>query len=169
MASSNFISATYSFGVQSMCSSLRTAGHPSKESFEPEIQACLQSFQRRHGGSFTLLVSRVNQKQESREVAITASKFISRSKESRLHNKHTLHHFAALGGLRENKRKGLEQELQPQNYTVHWPQTHTYLELCRLICEALHEYIVAYTMLKQQVSNTSACSGKQSCETKIRA
>lgn len=158
LASSNFISATYSFGVQSMCSSLTTDGHPSKESFEPGIQACLQSFQRRHGGPFTPLVSKVNQKQESREVAITASKFISRSKESRLHNKHTLQHFAALEGLRKNKRKGLEQELQPQNHTVHLPWTHTYLQLCRVICEALHEYIVAYTMLIQQVSNTSACT-----------
>lgn len=48
----------------------------------------------------------MNQKQGSGEAAITASKIISRSKESTVQNKHTLYFFASLGLLRKSKRQG---------------------------------------------------------------
>lgn len=106
LISSDFSSATYSFGAQSTSSCVTTAGHLRKEGFKCELPACLQSSQRCRGGSFTSLVSKVNQKQGRGEVTIRASKFISRSKESAVQNKHTSHFFVALGGLRKNKRQG---------------------------------------------------------------
>lgn len=147
LVSSDFISATYSFGAQSTSSCVTTAGHLCKESFELELQACLQSSQRCHGGSFTSLVSRVNQKRGSGEVAITASKFISRSKERTVQNKHTLHFFAALGGLRKNKRQGWSKSYSHRITHYTGPgHTHTY-SYSGGIGETLHEYILAYTML----------------------
>lgn len=76
---------------------------------------------------FTSLVSRANQLQESGEAAITAPKFISRSKEYTVQSKHTLHFFAALRGLGRNKKLAKKQELQTRNCRVHWPCTHTNL------------------------------------------
>lgn len=58
--------------------------------------------------------------------------------------------------LRENRRQGLEQELQPQNYAARWPWTHIY-SCSGCVCETLHEQRICCTMLTQQVSNTSAC------------
>lgn len=58
--------------------------------------------------------------------------------------------------LRENRRQGLEQELQPQNYAARWPWTHIY-SCSGCVCETLHEQHICCTMLTQQVSNASAC------------
>lgn len=135
---------------------MTTAGHLCKEGFELELRVCLQSSQRRRGGSFTSLVFRMNQKQGTGEAAITASKIISRSKESTVQNKHTLHFFASLGQLRENKRQGWSKSYSHRMTQYTGPgHTHAY-SYSGGVCATLHEYVLAYTMLIQQVPNTSA-------------
>lgn len=103
------------------------------------------------------------------EVARTASKFISRSKESTVQNKHTLHFFAALGGAQKEQEAGLEQELQPQNYNSTLALDTHILTYSGGICETLHEYILAiYNVNTASVKHKCMHinSGKQSCESK---
>lgn len=157
LVNNNFTLTTYSSGVQSTCSIWQ------------QVTTCvnwtsivLVTFPEMPWWAFSLF--RVNKKQKSREVAITASTFISRSKESRVSNKHTLHFFAAWGDFRWNKLL-----LQSQNYTIHWPWTCTCFQLFRT---SMWNFAQIHTCIcsVNTASVTHKCmhihSGKQSWESK---
>lgn len=106
--SSDFIFATYSFGIQFISSCLTALATSLKQVLNFRSVSAFPLW-------WVFLLSSFPEDfpwQGNREDAVTF-KVTFRSKERRVQNKHTFNFFAALAGLRENRRQDLEQELHP--------------------------------------------------------
>lgn len=92
-------------------------------------------------------------KQENGEDA-TTFKVTFRSKEYRAQKKHTFNFFAALRGAQRIQKAG--SGIRATALELHQLWKHIY-SCSGCVCETLHEQHICYTVLTQQVSNTSAC------------